>query len=171
MHVVGNGDDVEGAFDIQLVYGLWKLIIHGAEVSALGGVRGAVFLDKLCAGATCRKADVIEERLLRSGDMRHFVKRHAEFVMRAAAIDREIAGAHAHHVGEGGGGQQKSGQQAVKAGDAVHGASCGSSMGCRALSNRRYRMRISASSGTERKVPGTPPISAPAKTPNMTSNG
>ena len=45
-----------------------------------------------------RKPDVIEQRVLRRRHVRHLVQRHAQFVMRVRAVDREVARAHAHHV-------------------------------------------------------------------------
>src|SRR5690242_19134632 len=100
MHVVSDGDDVKGAFDIQRIDGSGKFVIDGTEVEALGGVGGAIFFDQAGEGAAARKANVIEQGLLRARDVRHFVERHAQLIAGAAVVDFEIAGAHAHDVRE-----------------------------------------------------------------------
>src|SRR5207249_2627859 len=98
-------------------------------------------------------------------------ERHAQLVMRLAALDGEIARAHAHHVGQGGEGGQEQ-----KAPAARHTGACRSSIGrsataSRDLRTRRYRIRTRASTGTDKNVPAIPATSAPANTPNKTSNG
>src|SRR5260221_1970082 len=100
MDVVGNGDGVKSAFDIERIDGGGKLIVDGAEVEAPGRVGGAVFFDQAGGGAAARKTNVIEQRLLGARDVRHLVERHAQLVVGAAGIDLEVASAHAHDVGK-----------------------------------------------------------------------
>jgi hypothetical protein len=102
MDVIRYRDGMESTLDIEFVYRLREFVIGGAEVNALAPIGCAVLPDKFGIGAAARETDVFKQRLLRACDVPHFVEGHAEFIVRAAIFDMQVAGAHAHYVREHG---------------------------------------------------------------------
>ncbi len=75
-----------------------------------------------------------EERVRGIRDMRHFVQRQPELIMRQRSADGQVAGTHAHDVREGGTGEEgESGQDS-------HAGASGTAWTCPAT-KRCWRMR------------------------------
>src|ERR1035441_7964337 len=110
-----------------------------------------------------------EKRLRGIRDVRHFVQRQPELVVRQRSADGQIAGTHAHDMRECVAGQEDESGQGSHAGASGTAWTCPAARRCCRM--RREMIRMKARTRTERNAPGTPASSAPAKTPNSTSSG
>src|SRR5258708_4250471 len=102
---------------------------------------------------------MFQECVFRLADVRYFIGRHAQFIMRAIAIQLQLAGAHADHVRTQRH-RQDQGQERV---------SHPSASSRRVLRSLTKITRRVASTGMEKNIPTMPAICSPASTPNKTS--
>ena len=111
VNVVRHGDRGERAFDVQAVDGSGELVIRRTHIGAVRGILAAGRVQQLGRPSAVGENNVGEERLRGIRDVRHFVQRQPELVMRERSADDQIAGTYAHDVGESVAGEQdESGQ-------------------------------------------------------------
>src|SRR5579884_4187951 len=162
--VIRNHYLVKRALHVQPLDRARKPVVRRAQICPGRGVRMTFLPGPRSLFSAARKSNVIEKRK-RFANMRHLIIRNPERIFEFAAMDCGVTGGHADHVC----GKRAAHHDEKK--NVFHVVSTGRVSIRRLRANRWYIRRISASTGTLRKMPVTPPSSPPAKTPKITSSG